>query len=355
MTNTESMSIGVFAKHAGLTASALRFYDDAGLLPPEWVDPSTGYRFYGEAQLCRASWLRQLREIGMPLTVIARFLTAEPAEAERLLDEQVAKVVTDAAAVQHTAAALRTALGKPPRRTVCVLPGPVFADAVDQVLATTLQDPAMPVLGGVRMEATPESVALTATDRYRLASRTLVPTRSSADSWTGTLDGDELRILAPRLRRSPTVSLEVDERSLGHRLADGAVRDCRLLAEFFPDYRLMIESLPAVSHRVTVGKQETVRVLERCASEHVGIRIFDRRPGLVLSDGTEVDIAGAANGNDLTFWFELTTLYPALTHAVGADLMFELRGPDQPATIRSADGGDLTTLVMPCRAPDTAR
>ncbi|UVT27223.1 MerR family DNA-binding transcriptional regulator [Rhodococcus pyridinivorans] len=38
------MSIGVFAELVGLTASALRFYDDAGLLRPEQVDPSTGYR-----------------------------------------------------------------------------------------------------------------------------------------------------------------------------------------------------------------------------------------------------------------------------------------------------------------------
>jgi DNA polymerase-3 subunit beta len=32
-------------------------------------------------------------------------------------------------------------------------------------------------------------------------------------------------------------------------------------------------------------------------------------------------------------------------------VMLDLRGADQPATVRSADEGDLTTLVMPCR-PD---
>ncbi|WP_168706496.1 MerR family DNA-binding transcriptional regulator, partial [Gordonia paraffinivorans] len=42
MADPELMSIGAFAKVAGLTASALRFYDDAGLLRPEQVDPLTG-------------------------------------------------------------------------------------------------------------------------------------------------------------------------------------------------------------------------------------------------------------------------------------------------------------------------
>jgi DNA-binding transcriptional MerR regulator len=34
----ELMSIGAFAKLAGLIASALRFYDDASLLHPEQVE-----------------------------------------------------------------------------------------------------------------------------------------------------------------------------------------------------------------------------------------------------------------------------------------------------------------------------
>ena len=54
MADPELMSIGAFAKAAGLTASALRFYDDAGLLRPEQVDPLTGYRFYSQPQVVRA-------------------------------------------------------------------------------------------------------------------------------------------------------------------------------------------------------------------------------------------------------------------------------------------------------------
>src|SRR5690606_24607605 len=127
---------------------------------------------YGEAQLERAAQMRRLREIGMPLAAIGRFLVAGAEEAARLIDEQVAKVTAEAGGVHRAAAALRASLGEQARLALGTLPGPVFAAAVDQVLATTVHDPEIPVLAGVRLEVDPGAVTLTATDRYRLATRT---------------------------------------------------------------------------------------------------------------------------------------------------------------------------------------
>ncbi|MBN6035430.1 MerR family transcriptional regulator [Amycolatopsis sp. 195334CR] len=349
MTDPELMPIGAFAKRAGLTASALRFYDDAGLLHPDRVDPWTGYRLYREAQLAHAAQLRRLREIGMPLPVISEFFAADAEEAARLIDEQVAKVTAEATEVRRAAATLKAALGQEPRLTICVVPGPVLAAAVDQVLATT--DPEIPVLGGVRLETDDGALALVATDRYRLALRTVVPTRPPTGSWAGTLAGDDLRASSAQLRRSSVVTIEAGERTVGLRTADDVVLHCRLLTEEFPDYRLLLGSLPPVTHRVTLGKQQVMRVLEQRAPETVGIRVSGR-PSLLIGDG-EVPLDGSATGAELVVWFELTTLYPALSQAIGPDLMLDLRGADQPATVRSADDGDLTTLVMPCRKDGT--
>ena len=346
MTDPELMSIGAFARVAGLTASALRFYDDAGLLRPEQVDPLTGYRFYSQPQLVRASQLRQLREIGMPLPTIDRFFGASTEEAAQLIDDQVAKVTAQASGIQQAAATLKGSLGDRACINLCVLSGPVLAAAVDQVLATTTHDPEIPVLAGVRLEADPDAISLTATDRYRLATRTLVPSQPLAASWAGTLAGDDLQTATSRLRRSPTVTLEAGERTLGLRTTDGTVTHCRLLTEVFPDYRYLIDSLPAVTHRVTIETQQISKALER-APEQIGLRIADGQPSLLLPDAV-VALNGTATGPDLTLWFELTTLYPALSHALGNDVMLDLRGLDQPATVRSADEGDLTTLVMPC-------
>lgn len=354
MTDPELMSIGAFAERAGMTASALRFYDDAGLLRPDRVDPVTGYRRYSEAQVARADRLRRLREIGMPLSVIGTFFAADSDEAVRLIDEQVAKVTAQAAEVRRAAARLKASLDPDRRHPICALAGPVLAEAVDQVMAATIHHPDMPVLNGVRLEADGESVALTATDRYRLATRTLVPVGRPSDSWAGTLDGDDLLAMSARMRRSTTVTIEAGERSVGFQLTDGTVLPCRLRTETFPDHRLMLDALPSVTHRVTVGKHQVVRVLEQRAPELVGVRVAGNRPSLLIGDD-DVALDGTATGSDVTVWFDLTTLYPAVGHAIGSDVLLDLRGPEQPATVRSADDGDLTTLVMPRRAPERTK
>lgn len=167
------MSIGVFAELVGLTASALRFYDDAGMLRPAQVDPSTGYRFYSRSQVPRACRLRQLREIGMPLPAISEFFAADADEAARLLDDHVVGMTMEAEKLRRAAETLAASLRAESRRVVCTVPGPVLAGAVDQVSASTGHDPDIPVLNGVHMETGSGCVRLTATDRYRLATRTL--------------------------------------------------------------------------------------------------------------------------------------------------------------------------------------
>ena len=63
-------SIGEMARDSGLTVSALRFYDGAGVLVPVWVDPTSGYRWYGQEQRGEARLLSILRRVGMPLADI---------------------------------------------------------------------------------------------------------------------------------------------------------------------------------------------------------------------------------------------------------------------------------------------
>lgn len=340
------MSIGAFAELSGLTASALRFYDDAGVLRPEQVDPVTGYRYYTDSQRTRASRLRQLRDIGMSLPTIGQFFIASPEQAVRLIDEQVAKVAAEAVVVRETAARLVESLDDSSCLTLCVLSGPMLAAAVDQVLATTIRDSEIPILAGVRLEVDPDSISLTATDRYRLAVRTLVPSQPYSASWAGTLSGDDLRNATSRLRRSPTVTLESSARRLALRTADGALVHCRVLSEVFPDYKGMISSLSAVTHRVTTDTCQFLEALERAPGK-IGLTISAGRASVLLPDAA-LALDGTATGADLTLWFELTTLYPALSQALGNDVMLDLRGADQPTTVRSADSGDLTTLVMPC-------
>ncbi|MFC8246504.1 DNA polymerase III subunit beta family protein [Streptomyces chartreusis] len=350
MPNSELMPIGVFAQRSGLTSSALRFYADSGLLPPAEVDPVSGYRYYGADQVARASVLRQLREIAMPLAVVEAVLDAGADEAARLLDEHVAKIVDDAATARQKAVVIKSALGSSvPGVLIAVLKGPVLADAVEQVLTATAHEPGMAVLAGLHIEASHEAIALTATDRYRLSTRTLVPVRPAEQTWVGTIDGDDLRAAVATVRRSALVRIEAVPHGIWLRVPEREDRHCRLLSEDFPDHRLMLASLGEISTRATVSKELLLRALEEHPGERVALHVSDHGVNLRPSNDEDpgVQLPATVTGGALQIRFEMTTLYPAVSTAIGPDVMLDLRGHDGPVTIRSADRGDLTTLAMP--------
>ncbi len=66
--------IGEFAQLSGMSAKALRNYDVRGIFHPAWVDPQTGYRYYSPAQLPHLRRLIALRDLGIPLAVVARLV-----------------------------------------------------------------------------------------------------------------------------------------------------------------------------------------------------------------------------------------------------------------------------------------
>lgn len=68
------MPIGEFAAASRLSQKALRLYGENGVLAPAWVDPDSGYRYYGTDQLRTATLVALLRRAGMPLAEIRSFL-----------------------------------------------------------------------------------------------------------------------------------------------------------------------------------------------------------------------------------------------------------------------------------------
>src|SRR5215475_5609414 len=66
--------IGDFSKIAQVSGRLLRYYDEIGLLSPEYSDPQTGYRYYSAEQLPRLNRILVLKELGVGLEQIARLL-----------------------------------------------------------------------------------------------------------------------------------------------------------------------------------------------------------------------------------------------------------------------------------------
>ena len=74
------MPIGVFARITGLSHRALRLYADRGLLPPAFVDPETGYRYYDVHSIRAAEMIRLLRRLDVPLNEMRAYIDAAAAD-----------------------------------------------------------------------------------------------------------------------------------------------------------------------------------------------------------------------------------------------------------------------------------
>lgn len=68
------LSIGEFARLAGVSVRMLRHYDQLDLLRPQRVDPASGYRSYAASQLGRANRLIALKDLGFTLEQVGRLL-----------------------------------------------------------------------------------------------------------------------------------------------------------------------------------------------------------------------------------------------------------------------------------------
>ena len=97
--------IGDFSKIARVSGRLLRYYDNIGLLSPRRIDPQTGYRYYSAEQLGRLNRILALKELGLSLEQIGKFLDGnvssdeirgmfmlKKAELERALDEEALRL-----------------------------------------------------------------------------------------------------------------------------------------------------------------------------------------------------------------------------------------------------------------------
>ncbi|MEV4125600.1 MerR family transcriptional regulator [Nocardia sp. NPDC049707] len=346
------ITIGGLARACGLTASALRFYDDCGLLVPVLVDAVTGYRYYSEAQVDRGVMIRRLRGIGVPLEVVSEIVHGDGARAGRLLDEHVAELGQRAREAAAVARVIKEEIG-----AGVVLSAAVLASAIDQVRSAAALNREIPVLTGVLVESSADSVTLTATDRYRLSTRALVPERPSGGAWSVVVDAGELGGIGSWLRELDEVSLRAADDGLVL-TGDRSERRCSTIDAAFPDYRAMLAGLGAVRTRVVVGRDALLTVLENGAAAQVifsvdGSEFFvtcDRHIGHGSPQPqptAHLRVPAAITGPDIEFAFSPKTLRPALMSAIGPEIMLDIAAADAPVVVRSATDGDLTTLVMP--------
>ncbi len=70
------MNISEFAKFTGVSVRTLHYYDEIGLLKPDFIDCQNGYRFYGVAAAKRMQEILFYRELDFSLKDIKRIISS---------------------------------------------------------------------------------------------------------------------------------------------------------------------------------------------------------------------------------------------------------------------------------------
>ena len=83
------MTIKDFAKLCGCNPQTLRYYDREGLLKPETVDASSGYRYYNERQALDFVKIRELRTAGFSIGEIRELLDKDSEAVCEVLDKKI--------------------------------------------------------------------------------------------------------------------------------------------------------------------------------------------------------------------------------------------------------------------------
>jgi DNA-binding transcriptional MerR regulator len=95
--------IGDFSRLTNLSIRTLRYYDEIGILKPEYVDPYSGYRYYTDKNLDEVRSITFLKQLSFSLEEIAQYkdsLTSEVLEYKKNqliekrneIDEQIAMI-----------------------------------------------------------------------------------------------------------------------------------------------------------------------------------------------------------------------------------------------------------------------
>ncbi|HSK96359.1 MAG TPA: hypothetical protein VK891_07065, partial [Euzebyales bacterium] len=194
-----------------------------------------------------------------------------------------------------------------------------------------------------------DEVRLVATDRYRLALRSLRGQRFEGGIARVGVAVDALLSLVPVLLLADMVVLRVDHTGLTcvvddqrHVLGDRAGG--------FPDYRVMLGSIPPAEARLVADRRAALAVVRSAGSDGVVVLTRADDGAVVIGQprvGDMRTVAGTWRGPGFHVAFDAAHLAEALAVSVGPDVIVELTDGPCPAVIRSADHGSFTTLVMP--------
>lgn len=259
----------------------------------------------------------------------------------------------------------------------------LFVEAITQVVAAAGKDDTLPMLTGVHMDVDGSEILLAATDRFRLAMRTV--------QWQPAADGVEAKLLIPAktlqenartldssLNNPIEIAVGTGENIGGDGLfglhAENRETTTRMLDADFPNvYPLLPKSHTAIATVEIAPLQEAIRRVSLVTDRNAQIRMQFSEGEVILSAGgsdsgtAEETLPCAFTGRDeLLIAFNPSYLKDGLNVVHTDRVMFGFTEPSRPAIMvpepedmpeADEDGNfptpdtDFVYLLMPVRLP----
>ena len=248
------------------------------------------------------------------------------------------------------------------------LPADLFAEAISQVAIAAGRDDTLPMLTGIRVEISGETVVLAATDRFRLAVReltwaalspdveaaVLVPAKTLAEAAKTGADGSDVRL-------SLGAGTGVGKEGLLGISGNGKRSTTRLLDAEFPKFRQLLPPEHTSVATINVAElTEAIKLVALVADRGAQVRMEFGDGTLRLSAGAddvgraEEELAVDFAGEPLTIAFNPTYLTDGLGSVHSDRVSFGFTTPGKPALLRpAADGDDVPSGNGPFTAPPT--
>jgi DNA polymerase III subunit beta len=349
VTTEPPLTISAFARAVELAPSALRYYDEAGLLPPAEVDRRTGYRYYTPDLARRALLIRRMRDVGVPVETMRVVLSGPPERAAEVLRgfaERAARNAQQTYAVVDEIVAALEATGSAHEIAVTV-DGPELAAGIRRVsrAASDRDEP----LRGVLLDLGGGAITPVATDRYWLAYWNIAVADAQTPERRAFLPLDSLPELTDRLERHDVVTVELGAAGTVSITDEAGTVPVTTARDRFPAYRLIVPGAEVRTGRVTFERASLLALLPG-AGISVRLAIGDDRIGVSrLGENESTRIDAVTSGMPTALWLPVGVLRGALDLMIGSAVSLAYSAPDRPVRLTPVEQSRLGALLMPSR------
>ena len=246
----------------------------------------------------------------------------------------------------------------PDGATVITIDSQTLADNISRSIFATAQDELRPVMNGIYLDLTPNSLNVVASDGHKLV-RNKNFTIKSENPAAFILPKKPATLLKNVLGKDGgDVVIKFDDRSAEISFADG-VLFCRLIEGRYPNYNSVIpQNNP---NQLNIDRRSLIGALKRVlpfASESSQLIRFHLEAGKLELSSEDIDFATSAKevvtceyaGQSMNIGFKGSSLSEILNNLQGDEVQIELADPSRAGIIVPAqqpENEDVLMLIMP--------